>query len=47
MQTSDVYVNLKNEALDLLYEEALKGFVVGTAAAADMERIVAKAKSNR
>ncbi len=47
MQTSDVYVNLKNQALDLLYEEALKGFVKGTPAAEDMERVVAEAKSNR
>ena len=47
MQTSALYVQLKNEALDLLYEEALKGFVAGTPAAEDMQRMIVEAKSNR
>lgn len=47
MQTSKIYNDLKSEALDLLYEEALKGFTKGSAAARDMERIVEEARSNR
>lgn len=47
MQTSKMYNDLKSEALDLLYEEALKGFSKGSAAARDMERIVEEARSNR
>ncbi len=47
MQASNAYVSLKNQVLDLLYEEALKGFANNTTAAADMERIVAEAKSNQ
>lgn len=47
MQTSKIYNDLKSEALDLLYEEALKGFSKGSAAARDMERIVEEARSNR
>lgn len=45
MLTSDIYAQLKDHALDLLYEEALKGFVKGTAAAKDMERIVTTARA--
>ncbi len=44
MLTSDIYADLKDQALGLLYEEALKGFVKGTAAAKEMERLVAMAK---
>lgn len=47
MQTSAIYNEIKEEALDLLYEEALKGFTAGTAAARDMERIVQEAKAGR
>lgn len=47
MQTSAVYNEIKGQALDLLYEEAVKGFASGTAAARDMERIVQEAKANR
>ena len=47
MQTSAAFNDIKERALDLLYEEALKGFASGTAAARDMERIVQEAKANR
>lgn len=47
MQTSKVYNDIKSEALDLLYEEALKGFSKGSAAARDMERIVEEARISR
>lgn len=47
MQTGEVYNRIKEQALDLLYEEALKGFTSGTAAARDMERIVQDARANR
>jgi NitT/TauT family transport system ATP-binding protein len=44
MLTSEVYGELKEKALALLYEEALKAFKTGTAAARDMERIVSMTK---
>lgn len=44
MLTSDLYGELKERALSLLYEEALKAFKTGTAAAKDMERIVSMAR---
>jgi len=47
IQTSKMYNDLKSEALEFLYEEALKGFSKGSAAARDMERIVEEAMSNR
>lgn len=47
MQTTEVYAKIKAHTLDLLYEEALKAFAKGTAAARDMERIVAEARSGR
>ncbi len=47
MQTSKVYNDIKSESLDLLYEEALKGFTKGSAAAKDMERILNEARSQR
>jgi NitT/TauT family transport system ATP-binding protein len=40
VQTSDAYNDIKGEALELLYDEALKGFGAGTAAARDMQRII-------
>lgn len=45
MQTSALFADLKSQALDLLYEEALKGFVKGSAAGKDMERIVVQARA--
>lgn len=45
MQTGEVYTAIKARALDLLYEEAVKGFASGTAAAKDLERIVSEAKA--
>jgi NitT/TauT family transport system ATP-binding protein len=47
MQTTEIYAAIKGRALDLLYEEALKAFAKGTAAARDMERIVAEARAGR
>jgi NitT/TauT family transport system ATP-binding protein len=44
MLTSETYGNLKETILDLLYEEALKGFAAGTAVAAEMERMVNEAR---
>lgn len=45
MQTSDIYNSIKEEAIALLYDEALKGFGVGTAAARDMEQIIDAART--
>ena len=45
MLTSTAYADLKEHVLELLYAEALKGFVQGTAAARDMEAIVASARA--
>ena len=44
VQTSPLFAELKDRAMELLYEEALKGFTKGTAAARDMERTVAAAR---
>lgn len=41
MQTLPEFARLKRETLRLLYEEALKGFVKGTAASAELDRLVA------
>ena len=41
MQTLPEFARLKGETLRLLYEEALKGFVKGTAASAELDRLVA------
>lgn len=45
MQTSDLYNEIKEEAIALLYDEAIKGFGAGTAAARDMEKIVESARA--
>lgn len=42
--TSRTYADLKDHVLDLLYVEAMKGFAAGSAAAKDLERIVATAR---
>ena len=44
VQTSPLFAELKDRAMELLYEKALKGFTKGTAAARDMERSVAAAR---
>jgi NitT/TauT family transport system ATP-binding protein len=41
MQTLPEFARLKRETLRLLYQEALKGFVKGTAATAELDRLVA------
>jgi NitT/TauT family transport system ATP-binding protein len=41
MQTLPEFALLKRQTLKLLYEEALKGFVQGTAASAELDRLVA------
>ena len=43
MLTSDIYGRLKEQILELLYEEALKGFDAGAAAAAKMTSMAATA----
>lgn len=45
MQTSEIYNSIKEEAIALLYDEAIKGFGAGTAAAKDMERIIESARA--
>jgi len=43
MQTLPEFAALKARALRLLYEEAMKGFVKGTAAADDLARLISAA----
>ena len=44
MLTSDIYGSLKEQILGLLYEEALKGFDAGAAAAAKITSMVGAAR---
>jgi len=47
MQTLPQFAELKGATLQLLYEEALKGFVKGTAASAELDRLMAAPRSMR
>ncbi len=47
MLTSDLYGELKERALSLLYEEALKAFETGTAKAKDIARIISTTKTSK
>ena len=47
MQTLPQFAELKGATLQLLYEEALKGFVKGTAASAELDRLMAAQRSMR
>lgn len=45
MMTSKIFADLKDYVLELLYAEALKGFVEGTATARDMKAVIGSARA--